>query len=280
MKKIVTICICFLLVISLTSCNLNNQPGSSEQSKDTVEYFVTKRYTEHDTGDINLITYEYDDKWNLEFVTTYLNDLVSSTVEYIYNEDSTVVIVKTTSSTYEATETEHHQEFDESGNLLKASSYTDGVLDTATEYSYDDQGRQIKVVTSDSDGKVYTTLSYGYDEKGNLISYIIETPAYTTKQEHCYNDKNKRIETKMYHNEELSGYIEYTWEENTCYINQYDPNNELLSKNITTYDEAGNIISEESYDARDVFKQRTCYEYEGMDGSKSSGIPGTRGGNS
>ena len=129
------------------------------------------------------------------------------------------------------------------------------------------------MVTTDSDGDVVTTLLYDYDKKGNLVSYVMETSVYSSKNEYSYDKKNRLVATKVFHNDELVSRIEYTWDGNTQYGSVFAMGEQAARKTVTVYDEAGNVLIEENYDLLGTLQYRTCYEYTGTDGSISSGIP-------
>ena len=267
MKRMLTMCLCCVSLLCLMACN------GTEDSGESVAYYVTKQYMEHDTGDINLTTYGYNDEWVIQSSQSYLNGVLSSGVEYSYNEDATVVTVTTTSAIYDPTVTEIHQTFDDSGKMVRAESYSGGTLEGASEYTYDSEGRESKVVTTDSDGGVVTTLLYDYDKKGNLVSYVMETPVYSSRNEYSYDRKNRLVTMKVFHNDELVSRIEYTWEGNTKYGSVFAMGEQAARKTVTVYDDVGNVLVEENYDLLGALQYRTCYEYTGTDGSVSSGIP-------
>lgn len=263
MKRLLAVWLCCASLLCLAACS-----GSED-----VDYYVTKRYMEYDTGDINLTTYEYNDAWDVQFVQTYVNGAVSSGVEYSYNEDSTVVTIATTSATYDPTLTEIHQTFDDFGRLVRTVSYSGGTLEETSEYTYDAEGRESKVVTTDSDGNVVTTLLYEYDKKGNLVSYLMKTLVYSSRKEYSYDRKNRLVTMEVFHSDELVSRIEYTWDGNTQYGSVYTMGEQASRKTVTVYDDAGNVLVEENYDLLGTLLYRICYEYTGTDGSHSSGIP-------
>ena len=166
-----------------------------------------------------------------------------------------------TSSNSEITVTEVQQEFDDAGQLIKESSYSDGTFAGSTEYYYDNEGRQTKMVTKHANSDMVITVFYEYDKLGNQILYGIDTGYYISKKEHFYNEENKIYRTEQH------------WEENTRYGEVYDGKEQLLGKNIYIFDDFGNSLVEESYNSMNVLDTRICYEYIGTDGSISSEIP-------
>ena len=273
MKKLLSFIFCSFFIIGLVGCNAVTNKESSDDIVDQVSYQVTKRYIEHNTGDINITDYAYDEEGNLLSTKLYLNDKFQSSVEYDYNKDSNIVTMTNTSSNSEITVTEVQQEFDNAGQLIKESSYSDGTFAGSTEYYYDNEGRQTKMVTKHANSDMVITVFYEYDKSGNQILYGIDTGYYISKKEHFYNEENKIYRTDDYRNDELIYRTEYHWEENTRYGEVYDGKEQLLGKNIYIFDDFGNSLIEETYNSMNVLDTRICYEYMGSDGSISSGIP-------
>ena len=164
MKKILTLIFCSFFIIGLVGCNAVTNKESSDDIVDQVSYQVTKRYIEHNTGDINITDYTYDEEGNLLSTKLYLNDKFQSSVEYDYNKDSNIVTMTNTSSNSEITVTEVQQEFDDAGQLIKESSYSDGTFAGSTEYYYDNEGRQTKMVTKHANSDMVITVFYEYDK--------------------------------------------------------------------------------------------------------------------
>ena len=276
MKKILTLIFCSFFIIGLVGCNAVTNKESSDDIVDQVSYQVTKRYIEHNTGDINIADYTYNEEGKLLSTKLYLNDKFQSSVEYDYNKDSNIVTITNISSNSEITVTEVQQEFDDAGQLIKESSYSDGTFAGSTEYYYDNEGRQTKMVTKHANSDMVITVFYEYDKSGNQILYGIDTGYYISKKEHFYNEENKIYRTDDYRNDELIYRTEYHWEENTRYGEVYDGKEQLLGKNNYIFDDFGNSLIEETYNSMNVLDTRICYEYMGSDGSISSGIPNVK----
>ena len=263
MKRLLAILLCFVCIVCLTAC------GEKEPQP---EFHISKRQLEHNTGDINLTVTEYDDKWQIVSAKIYLNGEISSELEYSYNEDSSLVTVKTRSRLYGESVSEYRQEFDGEGRLSKSSSYNEGELVGSTEYSYDAEGRETELVSRDPNGEIYSKLKYEYDKKGNLIYYTVETSGYTLKQEHSYDKDGHIISTKTYRNDILESRAEYTWEDNVRHGSSYDAEDKLTGTSHALHDDFGNVLLEDSYDKLGTQQLITRYEYIGTDGSISSSI--------
>lgn len=273
MKKILSFALCIIFIFGLVGCTADTNKASTDDVVNEVSYQIVKRYIEHNTGDINIDEYTYNEEGKLLSTKLYLNDTFQSSVEYDYDKDSNIVTITNTSSNSEITVTEVQQEFDSAGQLIKESSYSDGTFAGSTEYYYDNEGRQTKMVTKHANSDIVITVFYEYDKSGNQILYGIDTGFYISKKEHFYNEENKIYRTDDYRNGELINRTEYHWEENTRYGEVYDGKEQLIAKNIYIFDDFGNSLVEETYDSMNVLDRRICYEYKGTDGSISSGIP-------
>jgi YD repeat-containing protein len=273
MKRYLSIILSVICILSLVGCNTAIDKEPLDDTVNQVSYQVVKRYIEHNTGDINIHEYTYNEEGKLLSTKLYLNDTFQSSVEYNYDKDSNIVTITNTSSNSEITVTDVQQEFNSAGQLIKESSYSDGTFAGSTEYFYDDEGRQTKMVTKHANSDRVITVFYEYDKSGNQILYGIDTGFYISKKEHFYNEENKIYRTDDYRNDELINRTEYHWEENTRYGEVYDGKEQLIAKNVYIFDDFGNSLVEETYDSMNVLDTRICYEYMGTDGSISSGIP-------
>jgi len=262
MKKLVTTLFTLVLLFSFSSCG----------NKENVEYYITKRYVQQPTGDINLTEYTYDDQWNILNSTILLNGKFASAITYTYSEDYTVVVMETTSAIYDPTTQEIHRNFNAEGKVIHAEAYSGGALLSTAEYFYDEAGREIKSVNTSADGQI-NTLEHLFDDQGNLITYKIDTGYYVSRQEYAYDRQNRRISAEYYQNDQLTSRTEYTYENGVQKGIYYDASGNQLRTTFTTFDDAGNPLTEESFDILGTLQSRTCYAYIGTNGSISSGIP-------
>jgi len=262
MKKLLAVFLFLLLILSLAGC----------AEKNAVEYYVTERYILQPNGDIHLTDYTYDENWNLHASTFSLNGELVYDVQYAYSEDLTVVTMTTHVANYDSDTTEVHRTFDENGNVLKALAYADGELTTETEYTYDADGREIKTVGTDSSGYV-NTVERIFDKNGNLVTYLADNGISLSRQEFSYDQQNRRIGAEYYQNDQLTDRIEYTYENGVQKGIHYDASGKQQRTIFVTFDDAGNPLTEETFDLPGTLLSRTCYAYLGTDGSVSSGIP-------
>lgn len=263
MKKMIVLLLSLLLIFSLTACG----------QKENVQYYVTKRQLIHDTGDVNLTTYQYNEDWKVIGTETLLNGNFASRVDYAYSEDGTVVTQNFTSATSAPSSTEHHSVYDENGNILESSSYHDGQLTGVSRYTYDKKGQEIKLEGFDPNGNLTTTITRSYDDRGNLLTIATDYGTRVSRHEYTYNSNNQRLTTHTYINNQLNSRVEYIWEDNSCFGTLYTPEGTPIAKTLSVQDKAGNLLMEESYDILGTLQNRTYCEYTGTDGNISSGFP-------
>lgn len=263
MKKILAAVLSLLLVASLFGCS----------QKEDVKFYESKTYRKAQTGDITRTESTYDENWNLLLHYMTLNGNFTSKTEYAYSEDDTVMTTTSTSATYGTETSTVVRTFDEKGQIIKGDSYDGDRLVGSSEYTYNEDGEKILVISYHPDSDVVTTLERIFDDEGNLIRYIQDTGSYVGQYEYSYNKKNQRIREEYYRNDELLDYREYTWEGNVGTGISYNADGTAMGKLILEYDDFGNLLRMESQKPSGDTLSVSCYEYIGTDGSISSGIP-------
>lgn len=264
MKKLLIAAVAAVLLVFGAACSAG----------ETVTYYETRRYVLHGTGDVNLTEYTYDDQWHVLYQQTLLNGDYASSVEYNYHEDFTQVSVVTHSAVYESTTSVYHYQYDDRGNLTQSTFCAeDGSIRSVTQFTYDDRDRQVKVVQLDGEGNVLTSMEQVLDEKGNPVTVITEAGAYRRRTEYGYDSRGRCISRHEYQGEELTGYTEYVWDGNVQRGITYKPDGTPQSEAVVCYDDAGNLLKQETYDILGTLQMRICYEYVGTDGSVSGMIP-------
>ena len=262
MRKLLAFFLSLLLTLPLAGCG----------EKDAAEYFVTRRYILEADGDIQLTDYAYDENWNLLASTVLLNGEFVYDAAYSYSEDFTLVTITTRTASNDSGTTEVHRTFDENGNVRKALAYEDGDLTTETEYTYDAEGHEIKAVVTASPGYV-NTVEHIFDKNGNLVAYLTDNGFTVSRQEFSYDRQNRRTGEASYQNGQLAERAEYTYENGVQKGIHYDASGKQLRTTFVTFDDASNPLTEEAFDLQGTLLSRTCYAYQGTDGSVSSGIP-------
>ncbi len=142
--------------------------------------------------------------------------------------------------------TEEHHTFskDDTDHTIAENEFNaSGSLVSKTLSKFDDKGQELTSVQTTADGKLISDVTTTYDEKGNVLE--------------------KRFK------DFYSKTIRYSYDENNrCITNElFDGNGILLRKNLYEYDEAGNVIAEQTYEMDTTRGGRdkhfgTRYEYE------------------
>ena len=262
MKKLFSI-LFLLMLLALSGCS----------EKEKVEFYETKSYVRHSTGDINLHENTYDENWNLLLSYTTLNGNFASQREYEYSEDFTVLTTKSTSAIYEPEISKVIRTFDEKGQVIRAETYNGDRHISTTEYSYDDNGEMTYVRSTQPESDIVTTIQRIFDEEGNLVTYIQNTGFYVGRYEYQYNQKNQRVREEYYRDDALLDYIDFTWEGNVGTGTSYQADGTPMGKKLLEYDKYGNLLRLESQDLLGTTLTVNCMEYIGTDGTVSSGIP-------
>lgn len=262
MKKLFSV-LFLLMLLTLSGCS----------EKEKVEFYETKNYVRHSTGDINLRENTYDENWNLLLSYTTLNGNFASQTEYEYSEDFTVLTTKSTSAIYEPESSRVIRTFDEKGLIIQAETYDGERHISTTEYTYNDNGETIFIKSTQPESDVVTTLQRIFDDQGNLVTYIQDTGYYVGRYEYAYNQKNQRVREEYYRDDVLLDYTEFTWEGNVVTGTACKADGTPQGKRLLEYDDYSNLLRLESQDLLGTTLTVSCYEYIGTDGTVSSGIP-------
>ena len=130
------------------------------------------------------------------------------------------------------------------------------------EYTYDDQGLEIKSTASDTDGW-RTVSAYSYDDNGNMIKTEVESNDNVFSREYVYDSNNlitKVIERDADGN--ISCTDDYLYNEQgkllkiTC-----TENGEVTDITEYTYDEKGRLLSDIYRDTTDGYVHSNEYTY-------------------
>lgn len=160
---------CAAAALLLTACADGAAAAQTLQNrkKQVVLYTTQINYNEDGTEAYRfIITHRYDEKGNLLGMDNY--DGQGSRWEYLYNGDG----VKVSQTYYDPDgQVDSTRTFDLNGNPVKNQRTTtiflaDGTTETAeviTEYSYDELGRKVEVVTTEN-GQESLHESYTYDD--------------------------------------------------------------------------------------------------------------------
>ena len=204
---------------------MDDEPVGKSVSRYDAAGRIVKQ-TDYDlTGWLPLITsakeYTYDDQGRITS-TTYRQGFEKSTITYTYDDANHTQTITYSDGAYtvqyldeagRACRSEHTaangdtsaEEFDrrEDGQWLRIRCYQNGVPETVTEYTYDDQGRLL-TCTETADGETHTVFRYEYGERYQIryngdgskvstsyrddgkIQYIVHSAAHDNITEDAY----------------------------------------------------------------------------------------------
>lgn len=156
--------------------------------------------------------------------------------------------------------------WDEAGNLLLWECIENGEVESYTEYTYNEQGWMLSYTTVYVHEGTPLSGTYEYDDRGNQIlalEYSGEELMGRTERE--FDEQNRKIKAVYYDVlSDLAFTHEYTWEGNTETAVQFESNGQEDMTTVTTYDDEGNILREETRLA-DKIVRCVVYTYESFD---------------
>jgi len=107
-----------------------------------------------------------------------------------------------------------------------------------------------------------------YTGKGNLIEHTIFVMNRIFKSKNIYDDGNRLLIDSLYDDEKLQSYTicEYDNKNNQTGLNEFNPDGSLRLKLKYTnkYDEKGNQIENDRFNAIGKLSKRTTYKYDGQ----------------
>lgn len=257
LRKIICILLTTLLLL-LTGC-------TRESAEEVTWYMAEDIRTFYGTQTTRYV-YAYNEDWSTGSISVYENDEMLGTITYEHTEtgyitrdgDDVTEVIYTKDDAGNVIHTENYLNgqlsgttdctFDEKGNMLTYDAYfVEQDMHLHQETEYDDQGNKIRMTVDN--GYATTVTEYTYDPQGRLAQE--STPDSNARTEYSYTDGG-RIQTAL----------------------SYIGTSEVAGKRITTYDEFGNALLQESYDAEGNLVMSAVRSYVSTDGRTSSGIEG------
>jgi len=246
--------------------------GCEAKTAEAVKYYKTETihtfFGTSTTREVN----EYDEEWNLVHTTTYQDGTEVSQVDYEYTD--TGYRMEGIQNGMEET-LEFYITKDKQGNVLRTEQYLNGELYNVSDCTYDQTGNLLTQESNIPMANMTIKLEMEYDENGNRIQTVQDNGYDIGTTTYSY-DPEGRLITETYHTKagNSTSRTEYSYSDDgliqTALIFEVDGS--CSGKRVTTYDEAGNMLRQETYNADDQLMTTTACSYIGTDGSVSSGI--------
>ncbi len=261
-KRVLSILLTILLLLALTGCSKEPDPN--------VKFYLTEQISTYFGTSTTRTVTEYDEDWNQSKIITWQNEELVSTVEYEVTE--TGYIARGTQDGVEET-LELRVTKDEDGMPLRGEQYINGELYSTSEYTYDENGNMLVFYSDMHAVGMVLRQEYTYDEMGNKIKQTDDTGYGVVTTQYEYDSQNRLVKE---FSPDSPGWTEYEYSNGgkTQTAFAYDENGTLAAKMIETYDDYGNLLTREAYDASGECTYTMAYRYIGTDGTVSSGIKG------
>lgn len=254
MKKVLTL-IAAVMLLMLSAC------GRKTETK----YLQTSVTQEH-FGNVTFRSeMEYNAEGRMTTMIQYVDGEEATRTSYSYTENT--VIMEITQDGESGTMKQVYEK-DDAGNVIHAETYMDDELYYITDSTFDDKGNMLTSVQQTvSIGATYTTTNE-YDEKGNRIKMTFDYGnGAGAVNEMTYDNEGNLLTSTAY---DLQGNVtsreEHTWDETGAErIRVCDADGNLTATTFVTYDEAGNMLTSETFDASGALTLRITYTYEAFE---------------
>lgn len=240
----------------------DDQEAVTEPPKDTVTVYLLTRMASLDENGNELWyeEYSYDELGRLAKTLQYSDGIAtySSTTTYLSDTEYETAI------NAGGTEYTMHYTCDEAGRVLYQEMVQDGTVTETNTYTYDSHGSQLTLqIVYNGEWEVNFSFTYTYDDSGNkLTCHEYQDNELIGWQEMEYDADGREIASVyIYPDGSVSHSTACTWEGNTEIRTQYDETDTLSITTLTTYDDAGNILRQETQQDGVVISS-TEYTYE------------------
>ena len=257
LRKILCILSASLLLL-MAGCSQTPEEDVTWYMKEDIRTFFGAQTTRY--------VYEYNDDWSTGSITTYENGEMLGTITYEHTESGYI-----TQDGDDVTEVIYTK--DDAGNVTHTENYLNGQLSSATDCTFDEKGNMLTYHTHVVEPDLYLKQETEYDSNGNKIKLTVDNGYMVTVTEYTYDSQGRLVKESS---PSSNSRTEYTYsdggKQETALI--YGENGELTNKRVSTYDDYGNMLLQETYDAEGNVMLTTALSYISTDGRTSSGIAG------
>lgn len=252
MKKTLALILAIIAITALSAC----------QPKTETKYLQTS-VTQEFIGNMTFRTESsYDEEGTLLTFTQYTDGEETSRVEYTYTDNSIIGTVTQNGETGTMTQV---YEKDAAGNVTHSEMYMDDVLYSISDATHDENGNILTNTQKTIATERTTTVTYTYDGAGNPLSVTYKYgDDIGSVTENTY-DADGNLLTSIV--SDLQGNVtsreEHSRDETGAEkISIYDADGTLTGTTLITYDEAGNMLTSQTFDAAGALTLRITYTYE------------------
>lgn len=261
------------------------------------EYFLSESVYDDGDGTPQRATYEYDEAGRLSAQTTGDEDYYGmgplyERIEFEYDDHGQLLreLIHDETGCYRVRE--YVNSYDAAGRLTKAESFTDGELFETWQHSYDEQGNLTRTEFIHRSPYSTDTIVETFDESGNVLrnetTVVLWSAAELNESErapaiteyfyedglligsesdegsqdvYTYDRKGRLTRLERFRDEALCCCWEYTYTADTETEIQYEPDGTMTTKQVRTYDKAGNLIKEEQFNSKGELSGTATHSY-------------------
>lgn len=264
MKKAISMLLSATLLLTLPACAAKQKEPENPYRCTSIHY----EFFDQDGNANGTQTYEFlYSESDTDLYTTQLTYKDGIKVlEESYEKDSYGNIIGITRTENGETKTYNNKlTLDENHRPTRVESYSDDVLKSVTEYTYDENGNEtcyIHTTTENGDAIEHYETRKTYDRDGNMTSQsILPSNIYYSW---IYSDGKPIKREQTNENGALQEYTEFEYDEQGRKINEtfYSPSGIYMYSNKTTYDETGLVVTLTNFtgiDTRSTSRSITTY---------------------
>lgn len=200
------------------------------------------KYYGDDAGE--KIEYSYDGKENISEIKRFDEEGdFDSKEEMKYDESGSLIERIRTDKNGAVIERLTFLQNSDSNEIEELEFHPDGKVKSKTVVRLNEKGKEVSSVQTTPDGKLIAAITTAYDERGNVLERHYKD-FYSKSMRYTYDEQDRMLTQEL-----------------------FDGSGMLLKKNIYEYDEAGNIITEQTFEIDTSRGGRdkhfgTRYEYE------------------
>lgn len=268
----------FALILSAVLCL--SFLGCSQKADEPKNPYRLKSYTSESSIAGNpqssiRCDYFYDESGRICQWDSYWNGELHRSEYPEYDEYGN--IIQSTIENPDGTQTveEHTLTLDDTHRILRDEVYVDGFCQEVSDYTYDKHGNRtmhilVRYSETDEDPSITCRIDMTYDEDSNLLREEVQwnskLPTYTE-----YSYLNSKLDKVSSYNEHdwLTSYTQYSYDETGLIVTMttYSSDDTLSETVVNTYDEYGNLLTNEHRDETMDKIGKYVYTYELIEAS-------------